>query len=193
MIPPPGNDSAPTLNAVEHTRWFTEEVHPHERSLRSYLQGTFPQVGDIDDVVQESYLRTLRARASQPIRSARAFLFTVARRLALDTLRHEKASPIDGVAQLETLRVIDDVADVAENVGRRERISIMGDAIAALPVRCRAVFVLHKIKGLSRRETAAQLGLAERTVEIQTANAIRRCARYLQRRGVEELFEHAAK
>jgi RNA polymerase sigma-70 factor (ECF subfamily) len=177
---------------VEHTRWFAEEVHPHEGSLRSYLQGAFPQVGDVDDVVQESYLRTLRAKASQPIHSARAFLFTIARHLALDTLRREKASPIDGVDRLEALPVIDDLADVTEHVGRRERISIMGDAIAALPARCRAVFILHKIKGLSRRETAAQLGLAERTVEIQTANAVRRCAHYLQRRGVSELFDHAA-
>src|SRR5690242_2234646 len=122
MTPPHADDSASTLNAVEHTRWFTEEVHPHERSLRSYLQGAFPQLGDVDDVVQESYLRTLRAKASQPIRSARGFLFSVARRLVLDILRRDNASPIEGVDRLETLSVIDDDADVTENVGRRERI-----------------------------------------------------------------------
>lgn len=189
---PPQSDNAPLLDVTEHTLWFSEEVHPHERSLRSYLQGAFPKVGDVDDVVQESYLRTLRAKASQPIHSARAFLFTVARRLALDTLRHKRASPIDGVDRLDTLLVIDDRADVAEDVGRRERISLVGDAIAALPDRCRAIFILHKLKGLSRRETAAQLGLAERTVEIQTANAVRRCAAYLRRRGVTELFDNEA-
>ncbi len=192
MSPPPPHD-APTLDVSDHSRWFTEEIQPHEGSLRSYLQGAFPKVGDVDDVVQESYLRTLRAKAAQPIRSAKAFLFTVARRLALDTLRHHRASPIDGTGQLEKLDVIDERIDVAEDVGRRERISLMGDAIADLPARCRAVFILHKIKGLSRKETAAQLGLAERTVEIQTANALRRCAEYLRRRGVTGLFDHEAK
>lgn len=189
---PPSPHDAPILDPANHSRWFTEEVQPLEGPLRSYLHGAFPKVGDVDDVVQESYLRTLRAKAAQPIRSVRAFLFTVARRLALDTLRHERASPIDSTGQLEKVEVIDERIDVAEDVGRRERISLMGDAIASLPARCRAVFILHKIKGLSRKETAAQLGLAERTVEIQTANALRRCAEYLRRRGVTGLFDHEA-
>jgi RNA polymerase sigma-70 factor (ECF subfamily) len=187
---PPHSHDVPALDPPEQTRWFTEEVQPHEGSLRSYLQGAFPKVGDVDDVVQESYLRTFRAKAAQPIRCARAFLFTVARRLALDILRHERASPIESVERLETLPVVDERIDVADDVGRRERISLLGDAIADLPTRCRETFILHKIKGLSRKETAARLGLAERTVEIQTAKAVRRCAAYLRRRGVTGLFDH---
>lgn len=187
MSSPPPND-APALSAAEHARWFTQEIQSHERSLRSYLHGTFPAVGDVDDVVQESYLRIWRVRATQPIRSAKAFLFTVARRLALDTLRHERASPIDGVGHLEALRVIDDGADVADKVGRRERIALLAEAIADLPARCRDVFILHKIKGHSRRETAAQLGIAEKTVEVQTAKAVRRCGNFLRHRGVTGLF-----
>lgn len=188
MSSPPPND-APALAAPEPARWFAEEIQPHERSLRCYLQGSFPTVGDVDDVVQESYLRMLRAKTAQPIRSAKAFLFTVARRLALDTLRHERASPIEGVGRLETLHVIDDRVDVTDDVGRRERVSLLAQAIADLPARCRMVFVLHKIKGCSRRETAQQLGLAEKTVEVQTAKAMRRCGEYLRRRGVTGLFD----
>src|SRR5580693_2470646 len=63
-------------SSVEQIRWFTEEVHPHEPSLRAYLNGSFPTVRDLDDVVQESYLRIWQARAAYPIGSARAFLFT---------------------------------------------------------------------------------------------------------------------
>ena len=189
MSPPTPHD-APALSASEQTRWFAEEIQPHEGSLRSYLHGAFPKVGDVDDVVQESYLRMWRLKAALPLRSARAFLFTVARRLALDTLRHERASPVSGIAHLETLQIIDDATDVAEDVGRRERIAILSDAIADLPTRCREVFILHKIQGHSRRETAARLGLAEKTVEVQTANAMRRCGEYLRRRGVKGLFDH---
>lgn len=65
----------------DSTKWFTEEVQPHEPVLRSYLRGAFPAVRDLDDVVQESYLRLWRARTEEPIRSAKAFLFTAARRI----------------------------------------------------------------------------------------------------------------
>ena len=191
MSSPPPNE-APALAASDSSRWFSEEIQPHEPSLRSYLQAAFPKVGDVDDVVQESYLRMLRARAAYPIRSAKAFLFTIARRLALDTLRHDRASPIDGIGHLEGLRVIDSDTDVAREVGRRERIALLADAIADLPARCRDVFILHKIKELSRRETAARLGIAEKTVEVQTAKAMRRCSEYLRRHGVKGASDHEA-
>jgi RNA polymerase sigma factor (sigma-70 family) len=189
MRPTPADPASTASAAPDDCRWFSDEVRPHEASLRSYLRGRFPGVRDVDDVVQESYLRIWRARAAQPIRCAQAFLFTVARRLALDTLRHERASPIEVLGRLDDLRVIADTPDAAEVAGRRERVRLLAEAIAALPARCREVFLLHKIQGHSRRETARCLGLAEKTVEAQTAKAIQRCRHYLRRRGVTALFE----
>lgn len=172
----------------EHARWFTDEVHPHDAQLRAYLRGSFPAVRDVDDVVQESYLRVWRMRAAGPIRSARAFLFTVARRLAIDCTRRFGTSPIFAVEDLARLPVADEAADVAGEADRHERVALLGEAVGELPTRCREVFLLHKIQSLSRRETAERLGLAEKTVEVQTARAMERCGEYLRRRGVTGLF-----
>jgi hypothetical protein len=46
----------------DQARWFREEVQPHERSLRSYLRDLFPTLPDIDDLVQESCARLIRAK-----------------------------------------------------------------------------------------------------------------------------------
>lgn len=189
MRPTPATSASTASPDPDGLRWFSEEVRPHEASLRSYLQGRFPAVRDIDDVVQESYLRIWKARAAHPIRCAQAFLFTVARRLALDTLRHQRASPIEGIGRLDDLPVMADTLDAAEAAGRRERIRVLAEGIATLPTRCREVFILHKIQGRSRRETAQCLGLAEKTVEAQTTKAIERCREYLRRRGVTAWFE----
>jgi RNA polymerase sigma factor (sigma-70 family) len=178
----------PASNA-DQTRWFAEEVQAHEASLRSYLRGAFPAVRDVDDVVQESYLRIWKARAVQPILSARAFLFRVAQRVALDRVRRDRASPIATVSRLDGLSVVEDKPDAAEATGRQERVRLLAEAIAGLPPRCREIFILHKIKGLARKEVATQLGLSDRTVEVQTARAMRRCAEHLRRRGVTGLFE----
>lgn len=67
----------------EAARWFAEEVQPHESSLRSYLRRVFPRLPDIDDLVQESYARLIRARAAGKVSFAKAFLFTTARNAAL--------------------------------------------------------------------------------------------------------------
>lgn len=171
-----------------------DEVHPHDSSLRSYLSGAFPTVrGNVDDVVQESYLRMWKARVAwAPILSARAFLFKVARNVALDLIRHDRASPIDSVSHLASLSVVIDEPDAAESAARQERILLLAEAIAALPARCREAFILHKIKGLSRKEVAAQLGLSDRTVGVQTDRAIKRCADYFRRRGINGLFDDDA-
>ncbi|MDP3069766.1 MAG: RNA polymerase sigma factor [Opitutaceae bacterium] len=173
---------------TDQAKWFAAEVHPHDAQLKAYLRGAFPTVRDVDDVVQESYLRMWRVRAEGPIRSARAFLFTVARRLAIDGARRSIASPIDVVEDLAGLPVADETADVAGETENRERVALLAEAIGRLPNRCREVFLLHKIHSLSRRETAERLGLAEKTVEVQTARAMDRCGEYLRRRGVTGLF-----
>lgn len=180
---PPESDRA-HCSALSSSKWFAEEVRPHERSLRSYLHGSFPAVRDVDDVVQESFLRVWRARASQPIRSARGFLFQVARRLALDLVRRDRVSPVDRATDVSSLQIAEDRADAAGALGTQEKIRLLADAIEDLPARCREVVVLRKIQFLSQRETAERLGLSEKTVESQLARGIRRCEDYLRRRGV---------
>jgi RNA polymerase sigma-70 factor (ECF subfamily) len=180
-------DSPP---GAPRAQWFTQEVHAHDSSLRTYLRGAFPAVRDVDDVVQETYLRTWKACAAQPIRSAKAFLFTVARRLALDHVRRDRGSPIIAVGHLAELNVVEERADTLENLGRRERVQLLAEAIADLPDRCRDVFILYKIKGLPRKEAAAELGLSEKTVEAHTAKAMRHCEAFFRRKGVKGLFDH---
>jgi|GEM_PF-6457756 len=63
---------------TDQARWFAEEVHPHESSLRAYLRGAFPSVRDVDDVVQESFLRIWGARAARPARAAARIRFASA-------------------------------------------------------------------------------------------------------------------
>lgn len=183
MTPPPviPEPSVPPA----HARWFAEHVQPHEASLRSYVRGAFPSVRDVDDVVQDSLLRIWKAGAHQRIHSVRAFLFTIARRLALDHVRRERISPIDSLGHLGALSVVEEREGVVESVGRQERIQLLAAAIATLPARCRDVFIVYKIEGVPRKEAAARLGLSEKTVEAHTARAMRHCEAYFRRHANE--------
>ena len=53
---------------TETARWFAEHVQLHEPVLRGYLRGMVSS-DDIDDIVQETYIRLLRARERGPIES----------------------------------------------------------------------------------------------------------------------------
>lgn len=184
--------SSPTTSesstGAKQSRWFAQEVYPHGSQLKAYLRGAFPRVRDVDDVVQESYVRIWRVRTVQPIASAKAFLFQIARRLALDFTRRAKVSPIDTVRDLSELSVIDNAPGVVEAISRKERIKLLADAIDTLPHRCREIFVLRRLKCMPQKEVAARLGISERTVEVHVLRGLRRCEDYLREREVRGLF-----
>ena len=83
---PPCLVCAPSVSSpCNHSeRWFHHEILPHEPMLRAWLRAKFPSLTDPDDLVQETFSRVLQARGTAPIASAKAFLFTTARNLALD-------------------------------------------------------------------------------------------------------------
>lgn len=168
----------------EQARWFAEEIQPHEPSLRSYLRAHFPLLPDVDDVVQESYARLIRARAAGRIAHARAFLFTTARNAALDFFRRRKIVSFEPVGDLSVLSVISDEPDAAETVNRRQELELLAQAIRELPDRCREVLTLRLVYGRSHKEIGADLGISEFTVRAHLARGMQRCARFFEARGM---------
>jgi RNA polymerase sigma factor (sigma-70 family) len=166
----------------EHTRWFAEHVQPHEGALRGYLHGRV-MPSDVDDLVQETYARLLRARERGPIESPRGLLFATARNAARDLLRRRAVANTFPITEIEDSRVFADAPDAAETASRRQEEDLLADAIAALPPRCREILLLRKFENLSQREIAARLGIAEHTVEAQLTKAVRRCEEFFRRCG----------
>ena len=178
----PSRRHAPQKSGV--TQWFSEEIQPHESSLRSFLHRIFPSLPDIDDLVQESYARLIRAREAGRVSYAKAFLFTTARNAALDIFRRRQIVQIDGVTDIEELSVVEDRPDAAKTVSRQEELSLLAEAVKTLPVRCRQVVTLRMLYAMSHKEIAAELGISDQTVKAQLAKGMRRCAGYLAARGL---------
>jgi len=185
-------DSPPAeLDRGDSSRWFAEEVQPHEAQLRAFLRRSVACFADVDDLVQECFIRILRAKRSGPIRSGRAFLFTVARNAVNDLYRRRAVANPVSITETTALPVLDDGPDVADLVSRRQELALLAEAIRKLPERCRQVFLLRKIQELPQKEIAARLGITENTVETLVAKGALRCAIYLQRRGIGLGSDHA--
>jgi RNA polymerase sigma factor (sigma-70 family) len=162
------------------SRWFEEHVRPHEAMLRGWLRSHFATEDDVDDVVQESYVRLLRARDQGEVESPKAFLFAVARNLALDRHRHRLVSHAEPLVESGALSVFAEGDGIPETVARNQELEILTAAIQSLPDRCRRIFTLRKVYGLSQAEIAAQLGLSENTVSAQLTIGVKKCMEFMR-------------
>ena len=169
---------------VEDSRWFKEEIRPHERELRAFLKRRFPTIGDIDDVVQETYARLLRAREVGVATLTRAYLFVVARNVALDLVRRNRTVSLEGLGDSAQLSVVEERPDAAEALSHEQELELLAAAMRALPPRCREILTLRRIQGLSHRAIAERLGIAEGTVNAQLAIGLIRCRQFLCAHGV---------
>ena len=160
-------------------------MQPHEAALRAYLTHQFPFVrNDVDDVVQESYFSLLRIHGTKKIACARAYLFTIARHAALKIFHRQRAAPEISVEELAGIRLVEEGAHVLPIVNAREELALVIEAIDRLPGRCREVVVLRAFQGMSHREIAVRLGVAEQTVRVQMTRGIDKCTHFLRTRGV---------
>ena len=170
----------------DQSRWFAEEVLPHEQPLRSYLRQSLPTLSDVDDLVQDCFARMMRARNTGTVRSPRPLLFAIARNAVRDFIHRKCRAELIPITENEEFAVLEEGSDVVELVCRKQEIALLTEAIHALPERCREVLLLRKIKGLSQKEIAELLGIAVHTVEALAAKGTRRCADFLRARGVGE-------
>lgn len=166
---------------TEEVRWFIENLQPHEAMLRGWLHGRYPSGVDVDDVIQETYLKVLTARKKEPVNAPKAFLFATARNLALNTLRFAKVRGEETMLTLDDCDVLDERAGVRETVARNQELEVLTKAIQSLPDRCRQIFTLRKVYGMPQRDIAKKLNISARTVNAQISIGVNKCADYVGR------------
>ena len=139
---------------------------------------------EIEDIVQETYVRICQIENKEAIESPKSFMYKTARNLALDYLKQANVRLVDrfdDLSVMESLKIDQNKDEMFETALIDYEFSSFCDAVRRLPVQCRKVFVLKKVYGCSQREIAGNLNLSESTVEKHIANGMKRCTQYMQK------------
>jgi len=151
-------------------------------ACRSLMAGVVRRIvrrHDVEDILQEAFVRSFEAEGRQTIHDARAFLLRTARNLALDHVSraaYRRTSPLDGMDEEHS---IDGAAPPEAQVDAEQRFLTFCQAVGSLPDQCRRVFVLHKIYGMSHDEIASRLGIAESTIQKHIAKGLLLCHEHM--------------
>lgn len=147
--------------------------------LKRFL-GRFLRVQqDIEDVAQEAYLRAYVAEQRESIEQPTPFLFRVAKNLALTRLSRKSRLITDYIEEAGDNVVLETAAGADAELEAQECLGAYCEAIAALPEKCRQVFLLRKVHGLSHKEIGERMNLSVSSVEKYLRQGILGCAAYL--------------
>ncbi|HSF76986.1 MAG TPA: sigma-70 family RNA polymerase sigma factor [Steroidobacteraceae bacterium] len=158
-------------------KWLNDLVAETRGGLARYLARLCASPDDVQDVMQEAYLQVFCAlRKSGPEGHApAALLYTTARNIAFSRLRHQKVVAAAAPAFSIDERLRREQPGVERQASRNEQLQLMLRVVNGLPPKCRDVFVLRMIDGLSQREIAERLGIAVSTVEKHLARGLQQC------------------
>ncbi len=165
----------------EQNRWYAENLEPHEGMLRAWLGSRFTAGLDLDDIIQDAYLRVFRAHQEREIRAPKAFLFATARNLALNAVRASKVRGEPWSSPVEDLDLLDETEDFVETIARNQELERLTLAIQTLPRSCRRIFTLCKVYGMAPKEISNELGVSLPTVYTQLAIGVDKCTDYMLR------------
>src|ERR1700732_2797103 len=153
--------------ADERDERFLNQIFRHRAALHRYLQRFTSGAEDVEDLVQETYVRMYALPDYREIE-----------------WRRQSTQATDSVGDLELLNVYSTEAPADEQIDARRRFESFCAAVDRLPPLCRRVFVLRKVYRLSHDEIAEVLGVAHSTIEKHVAKGLVRCRDYLRDAGL---------
>lgn len=134
---------------------------------------------EVEDILQEAFIKSFEANKKQKIHSPKAFLAQTARNLALNYIDRSSVKYNISTQEKETPAVYSKEPDIEEQAASEQRFKRFCDAVQELPVNCRRVFVLKQIYGMSQKEIAQRLDISEKTVEYHVGKGLLKCRKYL--------------
>ncbi|SFN66897.1 RNA polymerase sigma factor [Sphingomonas sp. OK281] len=166
------NDDAPPRLTSEGVHWPEMEslYQDHTDWLRRLIAGRLRlQPADVDDIVQDTWVRAARPGAPE-ITHPRAFLFQTALNLFRDAKRRETVRQ-----QHSRTITADQGGGFGHGMSEQEATVELERIVLELPDKLRDVFVLSRFRHMTNAEIAVKLGISIKTVEWRMGKALSHC------------------
>ena len=150
--------------------------------LLNYAGRILKDVEAANDVVQECFCRLYeRRRELRKELQVRPYLYKSVYNACMDAIKHQKVE--SNYINQELLdfyfsKVVE-TPEAEQALLDEDLKGAIQDAINKLPERCREIFVLSKVDGLSNKQIAEQLNISMKTVEAQMTTAVVRLRKEL--------------
>lgn len=148
-------------------------------ALGRFFRARLGVQGDVEDLLQDLYLKVSAIEPGHEVRDPRAYLYRLASNLMMDRWRSARRTAArDGAWRQVAHRIgvtedMDDAPSAEAVVASRERLAALMAALPSLPEKTQRVFRMHKFEGVSYADVASTLGISRSSVEKHMMEALR--------------------
>lgn len=141
-------------------------------SLSRFFERRVKERSEIEDLVQEVFLRLVRRGGVNNVDRIGGYIFETAASVLNDRLRYRRsrASDAHGLFDGEQHAGVDFAPDRV--LDGQERLRLASAALLELPERTRHVFVLRRIEGMRYQDVAERLGMSVSAAEKHMQRAL---------------------
>ena len=164
---------------------LTDTFLNYRQSIRRLLS-KIVSVDAIDDIVQETYVRSFEADLKQEIKYPRSYMLKTAKNLALNHLSKWDNKYNDSIEDFALSPVELTSRSFEDDYETKERFLFFCKATEQLEGSVRKCFILKKVYGLSQKEISHYLSLSESTVEKHVAKGLLKSIQYMERKGLSD-------
>lgn len=141
-------------------------------ALKRFFQRRILEHADVDDLVQEVFLRLTRRGTLSDLTNVEGYVFQTAANILRDRLRQRFSHQVKDHQPIGEDHVEDTAFSPERVLLGREAVARLTAAIQGLPPRTQATFILLRVEGLSRVDAARRLDVSLSTLDKDMAKAL---------------------
>lgn len=154
-------------------RAFVAQAHAcFDDGLRRFFARRGVARDDIDDLIQDVYLRLARQPEVGGIRCAQAFVFTTAGNLLRDSYRRRSTRGAETSVDADGIDLPAEGVDPQRSAEFSQHLQAAHAVIRTLKPATQRVFLGHRVRGQSYAELAHELGVSVSMIEKHMISAI---------------------
>jgi len=141
---------------------------------------------DLEDIVQETYIKSYEADLKQKIKYPRSYMLKTAKNLALNHVAKWDNKYKDSLEDFVELPVNLNTAELEDEFESKERFLLFCKATDQLSGPVKKCFILKKVYGFSQKEIAQYLSISESTVEKHVAKGLLNSVKFMKQSQIEK-------
>lgn len=141
-------------------------------ALKRYFQRRVAVSADVDDLVQDVFLRLARRGDLQDVENVARYIFQIAANILRDRMRMDVTHRTGAHFSIQDNLIQNTFSSAEHVIEGKEAIERLKTALFELPASTRLIFLLNRVAGMPNTEVAKRLGVSLSTVNKRMASAL---------------------